>query len=237
LKGIYSSLTRLVSLELKGGIVDSWRPGPSVTLPALQTLRMTRLDGNQVHYIYDDIDAPLLNFLSLEACPIENLDRLRRWRLGPTKFPSLRTFLITEDPEDPINLPLRHFMRAFPHLHTAKFKRQRRTQFRQVLELLLKVNAQGPYWPGLRHLASDFPRFDRRNETYELLTRALTHRINIGHPIETLAVSKKVIAAVLLSAPAWTKLVEVVEYETDDDYFYYTDSDEVEDEGDEGSDI
>ncbi|KAF7986636.1 hypothetical protein HWV62_26452 [Athelia sp. TMB] len=172
---------------------------------------MTRLDGNQVHYIYDDIDAPLLEFLSLETCPIENLNRLRRWRLGPPKFPNLRTFLITEDPEDPINLPLRHFMRAFPHLHTVKFKRQRRAQFRQVLELLLK--------------------------TCELLTRALTHRITIGHPIETLAVSKKVIAAVLLSAPAWTKLVEVVKYETDSVYFHYTDSDEDEDDGDVGSDI
>lgn len=232
LKDIFSSLTRLVSLMIEGGIVNYWMPGPPVTLPALQTLRMVALQSDQFKPIYNAIDAPLLEFFSLDDCENEDLDWFRQfWHLGPTKFPTLHTLTILY--ADTMTLPLKPFMRAFPHLGTVTFKWQNRAHFRQVLRMLLKTDAPGPYWPRLRHLASDLPRFNRHNDTHELIASVLTHRISIGHPIETLTVSKEVIAGAFRCAAAWTKLVEVVEYEINDDdfsYINYPDNEEVEDD-------
>ena len=235
LKGPLSSLTHLVFLEITIVLWGRWR-GPAVTLPALQTLRLVDRDGGLIGRIYEAIDAPLLEFLSLQSFVAEEtLDWLHHASdLAPTKFPRLHT-LSFADSEMALEFLLEPFMRTFPHLETVKFKWQSRDQFRQVLQLLLETDAPGPYWPRLRHLASDFPRFNRHNDTHELLASVLRHRITTGRPVETLTVSKEVIAGVLRSAPAWTKLIEMVEYELDDnafEYINYTDNEEVEDDSD-----
>ncbi|KAF7984587.1 hypothetical protein HWV62_13819 [Athelia sp. TMB] len=223
-RDIFTSLTRLVSLVIMGGFVETqiMVARSSVTLPALRTLRMVEPSGEQFQYLYDNIDAPLLECMSLHGCNGVDFAFLENsWHLGATKFPALET-LVLSDFNDVDDEYLASFVRAFPHAQTVTFQGQKKNNFSEVLRLLLRTDPPGSYWPRLRHLSSpELHHFVRYYDARALLEKCLGHRIDMGQPINTLSLPKNVIAHLLMdrdglpSQTAWMDLVTVVECESE----------------------
>ncbi|KAF7986627.1 hypothetical protein HWV62_26434 [Athelia sp. TMB] len=218
------SLTNLTSLVVEGNIVQKRISESPVTLPALRSLSI-RADpaqevAEQFHEIYDTIDAPLLQSLSLHDVVDDDLLFLNNlWDLGAAKFPNLSTLILSAF--NAVDSQLVPFMRAFPNVQTITFKDQSIAHFHDVLRLLGKAEKTGAYWPCLRRLASPNLRsFDRG--TQDMVHSCLTCRIGMEYPIQTLALSKRVVSELLrgtttVPSPPWINLVKVVEYKSEDE--------------------
>ncbi|KAF7979554.1 hypothetical protein HWV62_41822 [Athelia sp. TMB] len=230
-RDLLSSLPHLISLVINGNVVvfPVWTSGPSVTLPALRTLEITIVDMEEsesglLRCLYDTIDAPLLECLSLHNYIDRDLAFLEdSWHFGVTKFPALDTLILSglDDGEDAC---FAHFMRAFPHAQTVIFKGSMMAHFYELLNLLPEADGSQPrYWPRLRHLTAIDLQYADRHEMNELLATCLASRIAMGKPIETLTLTKTDIDRLPIQSrclchptAAWMDLVKVVEYERED---------------------
>ncbi|KZP18313.1 hypothetical protein FIBSPDRAFT_933572 [Athelia psychrophila] len=230
-RDVLVSLTRLISLEVEGDIMTSWITGSAITLPALRTLRIGATGDQEVagqfRRLYEAIDAPSLEFLSLRDffdLDLAFLDDL--WPLGPNKFPVLHTLTLVEYEGTSSQTNFAPLLRAFPLVQTVAFSEASASNF-SILRLLLKTDMGGLYWPGLRNLAfSNLQSFDEDGK-HDLVNQCLTSRISMGHPIGTLAFKGSLMSrlklqgtlsenGVCLSAPPWMDLVQVAEYHEED---------------------
>ncbi|KAF7986643.1 hypothetical protein HWV62_26466 [Athelia sp. TMB] len=216
------SLTSLISLEVVDGIeiLNQWESPAVIKLPALQSLCVKAVNArnNQSVFrcLYDTIDAPLLECLSLESFIDEDLVFLKEsWPLGATKFPALRTLTLSDFET---HEPLCPFMRTFPNVQTVMVKGRSGSTMQRLLQLLQYSETAQTHWPVLRCLGlPDLWLLDERIPP-GLLPDCIASRMRLDQPIETLVLAADVVDDALMGMPAndvlsWFHSVRLVKYD------------------------
>ncbi|KAF7986632.1 hypothetical protein HWV62_26444 [Athelia sp. TMB] len=123
LRSAFLTLRSLVTLEVVGEIATAWIAAEAVELPALRTLKLTAEDdqdhADQFRGLYEAIEAPSLEFLSLRKFGDEDLDFLSDLMHTRPKFPALRMLALFD--ADGIALHLGRLMGIFSQVETVVF--------------------------------------------------------------------------------------------------------------------